>query len=108
MTFRNHLPREAILASVGPLVDLLRSPSPVVHSYAANALDKILILKNAEGSSGGALIKAADLAGLEQKLLVNLFHAMTIPGSEVCAIGCLFLLIILIHFLLLHRRTNTS
>lgn len=80
MTFRNHLPREAILASIKPLVDLLRSPSIVVHSYAANALDKLFILKGPDGS--GALIKASDLAGLEQQLLVNLFHAMTLPGSE--------------------------
>jgi len=80
MTFRNQLPREAILASVKPLVGLLRSPSLVVHSYSANALDKILILKAADGS--GAMIKASDLAGMEQELLVNLFHAMTLPGSD--------------------------
>jgi len=28
------------------------------------------------------LIKAADLAGMEQSLLANLFQAMTVPGSE--------------------------
>lgn len=80
MTFRNHLPREALLATLKHLVDLLRSPSLVVHSYAANALDKLLILKSPDGT--GALIKASDLAGLEQPLLVNLFYAMTLPGSE--------------------------
>ena len=45
MTFRNHLPREAVIASIAPLIDLLRSPSLVVHSYAASALDKLLVLK---------------------------------------------------------------
>ena len=86
MTFRNHLPREAILSSVRPLVELLRSPSLVVHSYAANALDKIFILKTTATENGGtvtppaALVKAEDLAGLEQPLLVNLFGS--IPGSE--------------------------
>lgn len=45
MTFRNHLPREAIITSIAPLIELLRSPSLVVHSYAANALDKLLVLK---------------------------------------------------------------
>jgi exportin-2 (importin alpha re-exporter) len=79
MTFRNHLPREAVVVSLKPLVDLLRSPSLVVHSYAANAIDKLLILKGADGS---ALIKATDLSGMEQALLVNLFHAMTLAGSE--------------------------
>ena len=79
MTFRNHLPREAILMAIKPLVDLLRSPSLVVHSYSANAIDKLLILK---GPDGSALIKATDLSGMEQALLVNLFHAMTVPGSE--------------------------
>jgi exportin-2 (importin alpha re-exporter) len=88
MTFRNHLPREAILSSVRPLVELLRSPSLVVHSYAANALDKIFILKTTATENGGtvtppaALVKAEDLAGLEQPLLVNLFGAMSMPGSE--------------------------
>ena len=80
MTFRNHLPREALLATLKPLVSLLGSPSLVVHSYAANALDKLLILKSPDGK--GALFKANDLAGLEQPLLVNLFNAMSIPGSE--------------------------
>lgn len=79
MTFRNQLPREAILVSIKSLIDLLRSNSIVVHSYAANAVDKILMLKATDGS---ALIKRADLAGTEQMLLMNLFYAMTIPGSE--------------------------
>ena len=46
MTFRNHLPREAILVSIKSLINLLRSNSIVVHSYAANAVDKILMLKD--------------------------------------------------------------
>lgn len=79
MTFRNQLPREAVLAAMKPLVNLLSSPSLVVHSYAANAIDKLLILK---GSDGKALIKASDLAGLEQPMLVNLFQAMSFQGSE--------------------------
>ena len=79
MTFRNHLPREAILVSMKCLINLLRSNSLVVHSYAANAIDKIFVLKAPDGS---ALIKAADLAGTEQTLLMNLFYAMTLPGSE--------------------------
>lgn len=63
MTFRNQLPREAIVGSLAPLVALLRSASPVVHSYAANALDKILILRAPSESGGGALIRAQDLKG---------------------------------------------
>lgn len=79
MTFRNQLPREAIVAAMPSLVKLLTSPSLVVHSYAANAIDKLLILK---GPDGKASIKASDLAGLEQPMIVNLFQAMSFQGSE--------------------------
>ena len=41
------------MASLGPLVKLLQAPSPVVHSYAALCLERILTVKSA--SAGGVL-----------------------------------------------------
>ena len=47
------LPREVLVASLGPLVKLLQAPSPVVHSYAALCLERILTVKSP--SAGGVL-----------------------------------------------------
>ena len=41
------------MASLGPLIKLLQAPSPVVHSYAALCLERILTVKSA--SAGGIL-----------------------------------------------------
>lgn len=42
--FKNDLPREAIIASMASLIELLRSPSSVVSSYAVNSKDQIFVL----------------------------------------------------------------
>ena len=47
------LPREVLVASLGPLVKLLQAPSPVVHSYAALCIERILTVKSP--SAGGVL-----------------------------------------------------
>ena len=43
-----------LVASLGPLIKLLQAPSPVVHSYAALCLERILTVKSA--SAGGLLV----------------------------------------------------
>jgi len=79
MTFRSILPPEIVRAALPSLVQLLKSPYVVVHTYAAAAIDKILIMKDSEGK---ALIKSADLAPLAEDLLKNLFSAFDLPGSS--------------------------
>merc|ERR1711970_1426530 len=79
MTFRSQLPPDTVKASLPSLVQLLKSPSVVVHTYAAAAIDKILIMKDNEGK---ALIKSSDLAPLAEDLLKNLFSAFDLPGSS--------------------------
>merc|ERR1719154_994622 len=79
MTFRSQLPPDTVKASLPSLVHLLKSPSVVVHTYAAAAIDKILIMKDAEGK---ALIKSTELAPLAENLLKNLFSAFDQPGSN--------------------------
>merc|ERR1719336_3741745 len=79
LVFRSQLPPDTVKASLSSLVQLLTSPSVVVHTYAAAAIDKILIMKDAEGK---ALIKSNELAPLAENLLKNLFSAFDQPGSS--------------------------
>jgi len=78
MTFRSQLPPEMVKSAIPPLVQLLKCPSVVVHTYSAACIDKILILKSPDGS---ALVKSADIAGVSEDLLKNLFSAFDLPGS---------------------------
>jgi hypothetical protein len=60
------------------LVPLLSSPSNVVHSYAALALERLLTVREA----GGALrFAAVDLLPLREPLLGALFGALQLPDS---------------------------
>ena len=45
MTFRSILPREQVVGSLPQLIRHLSATSPVVHSYAACAIEKILALR---------------------------------------------------------------
>lgn len=78
LTFRSQLPPEMVKAALPALVQLLKFPAVVVHTYAAAAIDKILIMKD---SSGAALLSAQALAPLTEDLLKNLFGAFEFPGS---------------------------
>ena len=73
------LPPDTVRAALPSLVHLLKSPLVVVHTYAAAAIDKILIMKDGEGK---ALLKSQDLAPLAEDLLKNLFSAFDLPGSS--------------------------
>ena len=79
LTFRTMLPPDTVRAALPSLVQLLKSPLVVVHTYAAAAIDKILIMKDGEGK---ALLKSQDLAPLAEDLLKNLFSAFDLPGSS--------------------------
>jgi exportin-2 (importin alpha re-exporter) len=48
MIFRSILPREQVVGSLPQMIRHLSAISPVVHSYAACAIEKILVLKNQE------------------------------------------------------------
>ena len=79
MVFKAQLNPDAVKSSLPSLVQMLTSPSVVVHTYAAAAIEKILIMKNAEGK---ALVTSQELAPLAENLLKNLFSAFDIPGSN--------------------------
>jgi len=78
LTFRSQLPHDAVKSALPALTALLKSPAVVVHTYAAAAIDKILIMKDGQGR---ALVQSADLAPLAEDLLKNLFSAFDLPGS---------------------------
>ena len=45
MTFRSQLPPETVKASLPLIANFLKSDSVVVHTYAAAAVEKFLIMK---------------------------------------------------------------
>ncbi|CAL8069631.1 unnamed protein product [Orchesella dallaii] len=79
MIFRNQLPQYTVKEGFPNLIRFLRADSAVVHTYAANCIDKILILKNTDNT---ALIKSADISGLAQELIASLFAALEKPSSK--------------------------
>jgi exportin-2 (importin alpha re-exporter) len=81
MVFRSQLPPDVMKASLPSLVALLRAESHVVHTYAAAAIDKILIMRVAPGPDQKALVQAQDLAPLAEPLLTGLFGAFNLTSS---------------------------
>jgi exportin-2 (importin alpha re-exporter) len=51
MIFRSVLPREVVVGSIPQLVRHLTAYSHVVHTYAACAIEKILVMKAPDGSA---------------------------------------------------------
>lgn len=51
MTFRSILPKEMVVSTIPQLIAHMRAESAVVHTYAACALEKILILKDSTNQS---------------------------------------------------------
>ncbi|XP_053981476.1 exportin-2 isoform X2 [Hylaeus anthracinus] len=79
MTFRSILPREMIIGSLPQLIRHLSATNIVIHTYAACAIEKILIMK---GPDNLPIVKGNDLSPLAADLLKSLFVCLTMPGSE--------------------------
>lgn len=77
--FRNMLSRDMLVGCLPLLVDHLVAKSHVVHSYAANCLDKLFTLKS---PGGGAPINKAEVEPFLQTMLSNLFNLLEVPGSQ--------------------------
>ncbi|KAG8250095.1 exportin-2 [Homalodisca vitripennis] len=78
MIFRSLLPREVVVGSLPLLVRHLQANSVVVHTYAACAIDKILLIKE----NDKAIVSSEDLSPLAAELLTGLFSRLDQPGSE--------------------------
>eukprot|EP00741_Cyanophora_paradoxa_P021915 tig00021428_g21154.t1 len=75
--FRSQLPREAAVPVLGMLVNLLKARPYVVHTYAANAIERMLTVKDA----GVLRLDRKALQPAIEPLLTNLFAALSLPGS---------------------------
>ncbi|XP_063217026.1 exportin-2 [Bacillus rossius redtenbacheri] len=73
MIFRNILPQEMVVQTIPQLARHLLATSQVVHTYAACAIDKILLMN---------VVKAEDLSQISREVIINLFAAMEKPGSQ--------------------------
>eukprot|EP00096_Caligus_rogercresseyi_P000645 TRINITY_DN11117_c0_g1_i1.p1 TRINITY_DN11117_c0_g1~~TRINITY_DN11117_c0_g1_i1.p1 ORF type:complete len:974 (-),score=386.32 TRINITY_DN11117_c0_g1_i1:7-2928(-) len=80
LTFRSQLPPDMMKASLPCLVQFLKANSHVVHSYAATAIEKTLILRTPTDNK--ALISSAELSPFAESLLSGLFGALSLPGSS--------------------------
>ncbi|CAK8690429.1 unnamed protein product [Clavelina lepadiformis] len=79
ITFRNQLGHDALMLVFPHFVQLLLSTSHVVHTYAAHAIERILMIK---GNGQLPLVTQSDLSPHLELILTNIFAAMTISGSE--------------------------
>ncbi|CAG7684985.1 unnamed protein product [Allacma fusca] len=79
MIFRNQLPPAVVKQTFPYLIKLVKSENPVVHTYAACAIEKILLVKQADNF---AMVRSEDLATVAQDLLSNLFGALALPASK--------------------------
>lgn len=78
VTFRNQLPAEQVLIPMLPvIVNHLAADSIVVHSYAANAIEKILSLR----AGNSPAVQPVHVVPLAQQLLGGLFAIFAKPGS---------------------------
>ncbi|XP_017781726.1 PREDICTED: exportin-2 [Nicrophorus vespilloides] len=79
MTFRSILPKEIVVGTLPQLVRHIPSESAVIHTYAACAIEKILMMRN---STNNAIVTGDDLGPLSGELLSNLFAVLDRPVSE--------------------------
>lgn len=79
MAFRSLLGPEITTISLPHMIKHLQTESVVVHSYAACALDKVLILRAADGKT--PLVSGAQLSQYASELFNGLFSTLSLPGS---------------------------
>ncbi|XP_011193485.1 exportin-2 [Zeugodacus cucurbitae] len=79
MVFRSILGPQTLLACIPHLIRHLPAESVVVHSYAACAIEKILVMRD---SNQQPLITAQHLAPFTNDLLTGLFGTLSLPGSN--------------------------
>lgn len=79
LTFRTLLGPQTVIASIPLLVRHLRADSVVVHSYAAYAIERILVMK---GVNNSLVITKEQLSPLCGELLTGLFGVLNGAESE--------------------------
>ncbi|KAI4338364.1 hypothetical protein MLD38_023434 [Melastoma candidum] len=77
--FRHQIPKDVVLQFIPDLVRFLTAASCVVHSHAANCIEKLLLVKD-EG--GKARCNSLDITPVLPAMMTNLFAALAIAESE--------------------------
>ncbi|KAG6488026.1 hypothetical protein ZIOFF_056784 [Zingiber officinale] len=86
--FRVQIPKPAVLALFPHLARFLVAESNVVHSYAANCIEKLLMVKDKVTLSGSNVVSltprysASDVNPFLLQLMTNLFSALQLPESQ--------------------------
>lgn len=81
ITFRNQLSvKDTLLPIMPQLIRHLSTPIVVIHSYAANCIEKLFTLRDPNNKSL-TLIKADEMAPFVQPLIQGLFGVFQFPGS---------------------------
>lgn len=78
MIFRTVLAREVVVACLPKLISHLAASSPVVHTYAAASIEKILTIR---GPDHQPMVKKEEIAQISSFLLSSLFGTLCLPGS---------------------------
>ncbi|KAK3928644.1 Exportin-2 [Frankliniella fusca] len=78
MIFRTVLPKEVVVGSLPKLINHLSAASPVVHTYAAASIEKILTIR---GPDHQPMVKKEEVAQMAHVLLNSLFSALYLPAS---------------------------
>lgn len=79
MTFRSVLPKEIVVGAIPQFIRHLPASSSVTHTYAACAIEKVLVMRT---SGNQPIVKSEELAPLAGELLSGLFSVLDKPGSE--------------------------
>ncbi|XP_072985086.1 exportin-2 [Typha latifolia] len=82
--FREQIPKNTALALLPTVLRFLVSESNVVHSYAANCIEKLLLVRDKAPNSVTAVPRytALDINPFVPQIITGLFHAMQFPDSQ--------------------------
>lgn len=81
ITFRNQLPVDLIVPMLPQISRHLTSPIVVIHSYAANCIEKLLTLRDPNNQST-TLVKVEHISAISLNMLENLFNVLQFQGSR--------------------------
>ena len=86
--FRSQIPKGMVASALPAVVQLLSAEENVVHTYAANCLERLLTTKepvppgSPAGTRAALRYTAADVQPMAQALLTNLFGIFQLPDSQ--------------------------
>ncbi|KAJ6799395.1 exportin-2 [Iris pallida] len=85
--FREQIPKQTAIALLRNVIGFLKAESNVVHSYAANCVEKLLLVKDRAPSGAYAVAvqpryNASDIDPCLPQLIPSLFEVLNFPESQ--------------------------